>query len=422
MTQRATDRLAIDGGAPVRTEPLHPDKGMAYINAEEREAVLQVLESRSLFRYYGPDLQNAVRSLELGFAEKMGVPYAVAVSSGTAALRTALAAIGVSEGDEVIIPAVTFIATVGAAVAQRAVPVFAEVDASLTLDPEDFEAKISPRTRAVIPVHLGNVPCRMDEIMAVARRHGIAVIEDVAQAAGASYKGRRLGSIGDLGAFSLQLEKNITSGEGGIVTTNSYELFDRVTRFQDQGGQFRIQSGEVRETTEGEAFVGENLRMAELAGAVAGVQLRRLDGLLDAMRANKRRVKHLLSDLPGLEFRDIPDPEGDGGSGITFFIDTEERAKRVVQALRAEGIPAGQVYGGLPVYANPQILHKRTAWTGCPWHCAAHPTTVEYYMGLCPRSEDLLTRSISIGIGPRYTEQDCQDIVLAVRKVAEHAL
>jgi dTDP-4-amino-4,6-dideoxygalactose transaminase len=381
-----------------------------------------VLESRSLFRYYGPDLQHTVRSLEREFAATIGVPYAVAVSSGTAALRTALVALGVSEGDEVIVPAVTFIATVGAVVVQRAVPVFAEVDASLTLDPADFEAKITPRTRAVIPVHLGNVPCRMDAIMAVARQYHIAVIEDVAQAAGATYKGRRLGSIGDLGAFSLQLEKNITSGEGGIVTTSSYELFDRATRFQDQGGQFRIQSGEIRETTEGEAFVGENLRMAELAGAVAGVQLRRLDGLLTAMRANKRRVKHLLSDLPGIEFRDIPDPEGDGGSGITFFVDTGERAKRIVEALRAEGIPAGQVYGGLPVYANPQILHKRTAWKGCPWHCEAHPTTVEYYIGLCPRSEDLLARSVSIAIGPHYTEQDCHDIVLALRKVAEQLL
>jgi 8-amino-3,8-dideoxy-alpha-D-manno-octulosonate transaminase len=370
VTRRATDRLAIDGGTPARTEPLHPDKGMAYIDAEEREAVLAVLDSRSLFRYYGPDLQNTVRSLEVEFAELIGVPYAVAVSSGTAALRAALAALGVSEGDEVIVPAVTFIATVGAVVAQRAVPVFAEVDRSLTLDPLDFEAKITPRTRAVIPVHLGNVPCRMDAVMEVARRHGVAVVEDVAQAVGASYRGQRLGAIGDIGAFSLQLEKNITTGEGGLITTTRYDLFDRATRFQDQGGQFRIQSGEMRETKEGEPFVGENLRMAEPAGAVARVQLRRLDGIIAAMRANKRRVKHGLSDLPGIEFREIPDPEGDGGSGVTLYLDSEDRARRFVAALRAEGIGAGQVYGGLPVYANPQILNTRTAWRGCPWAVA----------------------------------------------------
>lgn len=420
--------LAIDGGEPVRSEPLDTEKGVALIGEEEKRAVLEVLESRSLFRYYGPQLLGRVERFEARLREQIGTRYALAVSSGTAALRVALMAMDVGPGCEVIVPAVTFIATLAAVVAQRAVPVIAEVDRSLTLDPADFEAKLTPRTRAVIPVHLGNVPCQMDEIMAIARRHHVLVLEDVAQAIGASYHGRRLGSIGDMGAFSLQLEKNITTGEGGAVTTNDFELFDKAARYQDQGGQFTIQSGSVREHTldngqPGPPIIGENLRMAEIAGALADVQLGRLDGILAAMRANKRRIQDLLSDLPGIELRELPDPEGDGGSGVTFYLETAALAERFVAALRAEGIPAGQVYGGRPVYANPQILAQRTAWdTGCPFHCKEHPTNVRYYLGMCPRSEDLLQRSVAISVGPRYSERDCQDTVRAVRKVAAHLL
>ena len=411
--------LAIAGGTPVRGEMLDTAKGVAFIDDEEKQAVLDVLDSRSLFRYYGPDLLRRVEHFEQSLCEFVGVRHAVAVSSGTAALRVALTAMDVGPGDEVIIPAVTFIATFAAVVAQRAVPVIAEVDRSLTLDPSDFEAKITPRTRAVIPVHLGNVPCRMDEIMAIARRHQILVLEDVAQAFGASYRGRRLGSIGDMGAFSLQLEKNITTGEGGAVTTGSFELFDKAARYQDQGGQFTIQSGSVREHTSGPPIIGENLRMAEIAGALAGVQLRRLDGILAAMRGHQHRIKALLSDLPALDFREIPDPDGEGASSLTFFLDSPDLALEFAEALRAEGIPAGQVYGGQPVYANPQILARRTAWErGCPFNCREHPTNVHYFMGMCPRSEDLLRRSVAIGIGPRYDERDCHDVVEAVRKVA----
>lgn len=415
--------LAIEGGVPVRGELLDTAKGAAYIDEEEKQAVLEVLDSQSLFRYYGPNLLRRVERFEQSLADLVGVRHAVAVSSGTAALRVALTAMDVGPGDEVIIPAVTFIATFAAVVAQRAVPVIAEVDASLTLDPGDFEAKITPRTRAVIPVHLGNVPCRMDELLSIARRRNILVLEDAAQAFGGSYRGRRLGSIGDMGAFSLQLEKNITTGEGGALTTDNFELFDKAARYQDQGGQFTIQSGSVREHTSGPPIIGENLRMAEITGALAEVQLRRLDGILAAMRENKRRIKDLLSDVPGLDFREIPDPEGEGASGLTFFLDSPDLALEFAEALRAEGIPAGQVYGGRPVYANPQILARRTAWErGCPFNCSEHPTDVHYFMGMCPRSEDLLRRSVAIGIGPRYDERDCHDVVQAIRKVARYLI
>jgi len=417
-----SSQLAVNGGTPVRTAPIDIEKGLTYLSEEEEmEAVQAVLRSRSLFRYYGPDLQHATDAFEARLREITGAEYALGVTSGTAALQAGLVGLAVEDGDEVIIPAVTFIATVGAVVNSRAVPVFAEVDESLNLDPASFEAQITEKTKAVIPVHLANVSCDMDPIMAIAKKHGIKVLEDAAQAMGVSYHGRQVGSIGDAGAFSLQLSKNITTGEGGALVTNDFQVFDRAARFHDQGGQFTTSTGDIREHTSGEPFIGTNMRMTEIAGALAGAQLERLDGIVSAMRARAAGIRRRLSDMP-VDWRKLPDSEGDGGS-ITMFFETAETAIKFAEALRAEGIPAGRVYGGRPVYANPAVLNRRTAWSkGCPFNCAEHPTTRTYHLGMCPRSEDLLGRSLSIGVGPRMTEADADDIVTAVRKVAEHLL
>ena len=428
------ESLAIDGGTPVRDRPYDTAKGVGYLGEEEIAAAVEVMRSRSLFRYYGPDLQRRVDRFEQRFREMLGVEYAVGVSSGTAALQVGLIGLGVQDGDEVIVPAVTFIATVGAVVWARAVPVFAEVDESLNLDPASFEANITEKTKAVIPVHLANVACDMGPIMAVARKHGIKVLEDTAQAIGVSYRGKPAGTIGDAGAFSLQLDKNITTGEGGALVTDDWDVYDRAVRYQDQGGQFTISTGDVREHTSpsagseggapqisGDPFIGANLRMTEIAGAIAEVQLGRLDEIVASTRRNAQAIRRRLGDLP-VDWRTIPDPEGEGGN-VTMFYHNAALADRFAQALRAEGIPAGRVYGGRPVYMNPAVLARRTAWsTGCPFNCAEPPTDRTYHPGLCPRSEDLLARSMSIAVGPRMDDQDIDDTVRAVRKVAEHLL
>ncbi len=416
---KSSERLAVDGGMPVREQPLSLDRGAAFLGEEERAAVLEVLEHRSLFRYYGPDLLGRVAAFEDEVADALGAARAVATSSGTAALRVALAALGVGCGDEVIVPASTFIATVNAVVTMGAVPVFAEIDGSLGIDPADVEAKTTERTRAVIPVHLENVACEMDPLLDVARRHDIAMLEDAAQSMGATYRGRALGTMGDLGAFSLQLSKNVTTGEGGFVTTNDGDLYVRAARYQDQGGQFVTQHGGERGTELGEPFVGENLRMAELAGAIARVQLTRLPTILDAMRAARDRIEAKVGSVAGLRPRHVPDPEGAGGSSLTWFTNDADGASRMVEALLAEGVPAMRSYDGRPVYANPAILSRRTAsGKGGPWNCAEHPTQVEYRMGMCPRSEDLLARSVIVPIGPRFTDDDCDDVAEAIVKVA----
>jgi 8-amino-3,8-dideoxy-alpha-D-manno-octulosonate transaminase len=232
------DALAIEGGKPTKERPDPPMyPGGMLIGEEEEQAVLEVLRAKRLFRYYGPEPgPSKVEELEKAFAEHAGTRYALAVTSGTAALICGLQGIGVGPGDEVIVPAYTWIASPGSVVAVGAVPVVAEVDESLTLDPADVERKITPYTKAIMPVHMRGTPSRMDALMDVARRHGLKVIEDAAQADGASYKGRRLGSIGDVGCFSLQFNKILTSGEGGMVITNDEQVWKRALMFHDVVG------------------------------------------------------------------------------------------------------------------------------------------------------------------------------------------
>ncbi|HMC41745.1 MAG TPA: DegT/DnrJ/EryC1/StrS family aminotransferase, partial [Acidimicrobiales bacterium] len=351
----------------------------------------------------------------------LGSRYAVATSSGTAALRCGLAALGVGCGDEVIVPAFTFIATVNAVVVSGAVPVFAEIDETLGLDPHDVDTLISPRTAAVIPVHLENGACDMAPLLEVCRRRGVPVLEDAAQAMGVTYHGRSLGTLGDMGAFSLQLEKNATSGEGGLLVSDDERLWLRAARYQDQGGQFVTSLGDERGSEPLEPFVGENLRMAELAGAMAEVQLGRLPALLAAQRANRDRILAAIGGVAGLrelERRRLPDPQGDGGSSLSFFLPDAEQAKRFARSLLAEGIPAGQLYRGRPVYATPSILERRTAsGKGGPWNCAQHPTEVAYRIGMCPRTEALAARSLLVVVAAAWSPEDCDAVVEALAKV-----
>ncbi len=413
------DALAIDGGTPVRTEPLDFAKGAALLGAEEAGALAAVIAERSLFRYKGGLAAGAVAEFERAACGLLGCRYAVAVANGTAALRCALASLGVGCGDEVIVPAFTFVATVNAVVAAGAVPVFAEIDDTLGLDPRHLEAQITDRTAAIVAVHLENVACDLDAVCGVAERRGIPVIEDAAQSFGATYHGRAVGTFGALGTFSLQQKKNITAGEGGLVVTDDETLYLRAARFQDQGGQFVTSYASARGDELTEPFTGENLRMGELAGAVAGVQLTRLPAILTSLRANKARIAEAVGEIDGLTRRRRPDPDGDGSSSITWFLPDPALAKRFAVALRAEGIPCAQMYNGRPVYLNAAVLARRTAsGKGGPWACAEHPTDRSYGAGLCPRTEALVSRSVIVPVGVAYRARDCADVARAVRKVA----
>lgn len=412
-----TVKLAVDGGKPARSEKLPPSyPGALFIGEEEKKAAISVIENQSLFRYYGPHLLKMADAFEEQFRIKMGTKWSLGVSSGTAALRVALMAMGVGPGDEVIVPCYTFVATIGAVVQCGAVPVFCDLDESFTMDPADLEKRITPYTKAVIPVHFSGVPSRMDEIMAICRPRGILVLEDVAQACGASYKGRRLGCIGDMGTYSFQLNKIITAGEGGAVITNDDGLIERSIRFHDQGfwrGKW----------DEGQIF-GENYRINELSAAILIEQLKKLDTILGNMRTRKRQVMEGLKDCTEVQFRDVVDPEGDAGNSVTWICPTQEVAREFLRLLNAENVSCGQPYGGKLVYLSwPQVRERRVINPkSSPWLSPYYKGNVSYEPGICPKAEDLVSRAVWVGIMPTLTETDGEQIIEGFRKVYDHLL
>jgi 8-amino-3,8-dideoxy-alpha-D-manno-octulosonate transaminase len=418
-TSARDERLAIDGGTPAVTRQLNRYKGAALIGEEEKQAVMEVLESQSLFRYYGPKPLFKVAGFEKAFASYVGASHAVATSSGTAALRAGMAGLGIGPGAEVLVPAVTFIASVGAIVASRARPIFVEVDQYMQMDPTDLKKRLTKYTKAIMPVHLFGVAADMDPIMEFAREHGLVVIEDAAQSCGSTYKGRHVGTIGDIGCFSFQLEKNITSGEGGILVTNQDETFRRAAIYSDQGGQFWTFHAGVRDNFGGQPVIGENLRMAEIPGAILSAQLAKLPPVMDLIERNTATIRQAAAEFAGLGVP-VAIPERDRHAlGVLCYFPDQATAERVGKALHAEGVPVGQVYGGVPVYAARQILNQWTITDGCPFNCPSFfPEPVQYEMGMCPQSEAYLSQALMISTGPFYTEEDLEDIIFGVQKVA----
>ncbi|MGQ9629353.1 MAG: DegT/DnrJ/EryC1/StrS family aminotransferase [bacterium] len=418
------ERLAIDGGTPVTTKPLPSTlHGVEEIGEEEIEAVVKVLRSHKIFRFLNPPEESATAQLEAKYRESLGVKYALAVTGGTTALIAGLVGIGVGSGDEVIIPAHTYIASAAAVLTVGAIPVIAEIDNSLTMDPKDAERKITPHTRAIMPVHMRGTPCRMDEIMEVARKHNLLVIEDVAQANGGSYKGRKLGSIGDVGCFSLQHYKVITAGEGGMVVTNDRKVFDRAACQHDSAMHF----WKPGESTI-DPFPGENYRMCEMRGALGLVQFSRMEGILRKLRARKKRIVEGIKDIPGIELQDVPDPEGECAVWVAFFLENSDLAKKFSEALAAEGIKNGTIFNKeIPdrhiYYYWDYVMNKISRDRhGCPWTCQFYKGNVKYSRDMCPQTLDYLGRTIAIFLGQKLEFEDADLIVKGIRKVAKALL
>jgi len=419
--------LAINGGPKAKPTPNIPMfPGGLEIGEEEKKEVMEVLESKYLFRYYGPkETPSKVKKLEEEYASYLGRRHALAVNSCTSALICGLIAVGVEPGDEVIVPSYTFFASVAAVVAAKAVPVIAEVDKSLTMDAEDVEKKITPRTKAIIVVHMRGMPARMDRIMEVAQKHNLKVIEDVAQANGGSYKGKKLGVFGDVGCFSLQYHKVITSGEGGILATDDDLYYTRAQAYHDVAACWRKDRFAPPEF-EGEIFFGVNFRMSELTGAVALAQFRKLDGIVAKMQKNRKRIKDRIKDIQGLDFREVNDEAGDVAVCLIMYLSEVEIVKRFSEALKAEGVEAGAIYDkGIPdwhIYHHWQMLIEKMVPTekGCPFNCPLSPSgeKIEYTKDMCPNTLDWLSRSIHIDIPPQLTEEECDQIATAIEKVA----
>jgi dTDP-4-amino-4,6-dideoxygalactose transaminase len=381
--------------------------GGMEVAQEELEALRRVIESKNLFRYYGVgDGPDEVVSFEREFAEHMGAKHALCVNAGSSALICGLIGAGIGQGDEVIVPAYTWNATPNSVLAARAVPVLAEVDESLTLDPADVERRLTPRTRAILPVHMRGAPAAMDALVAIAKQHDLVLIEDVCQAAGATYRGRRLGTFGDAGAFSLQFNKIITTGEGGVLITDRDDLLELALDVHDCANSVRRGVGLPK-------FAGFNFRASELTGAMARVQLSRLDGLLERMRANHARLSGQVGGLPGMTLRRANDDDGDAGIALVAFAEDADRARDAVEALTAEGVLAMRIYD-----PNTPDLHVYPFWAPVLAALEADGRAAPD----CPRTLELLERSIHVDVSPLCDEQDLDEIAFAFEKVAKQVL
>jgi 8-amino-3,8-dideoxy-alpha-D-manno-octulosonate transaminase len=351
------------------------------------------------------------------------VPYALGVTSGTAALITGLAALGIGPGDEVIVPAYTFVASPSAVLAVGGIPIIAEVDDTLTLDPASVRANITPHTRAVMPVHMRGAPSQMAELQAIARDNGLLVIEDAAQACGASYQGRPLGSLGDVGCLSLQMHKIITTGEGGVLLTAGDQTLFRAKCFHDSASEWRGAAWQdpdsaVRATFQ--AFPGMNFRMAEITAALGNAQLDRLDGLIERMRSHKAMLRQAVAGTNRVQLRRLADARGDAATALIFYAPTPACAQQTAQALIAEGVGARVLYvdeqHDWHIYACwTDIIAKRT------WNAAGYPFSmarrqITYDAGMCPQSLSLLRRAVHIDISPRLSALDVEETAEALRK------
>jgi dTDP-4-amino-4,6-dideoxygalactose transaminase len=357
---------------------------MPEVGWREWMAAGRAIARKDLLRY--ADNGHETDRFEARLADYVGVKHALCVTSGTMALVTALTCAGIGPGDEVIVPAYTWMASASSVVSAGAVPVLADIDDTLTLDPSDFERRITPHTRAVMPVHMLNAPADMDAILAIAKKHKLIVIEDAAQAAGARYKGRPVGSFGDAAAFSFNRYKNINIGEGGALLTNNTEMFGRALHYHDLGAFIR----NYEHGANTPPFVGLNLRITEVQGAMLNAQMDRFPGYLKALNARRSAVAALFRNLQGV--RVSPHHDDSGALTLTVQFDREEDAIAF-----SERTGAMRLYDSSKhVYTNWEaILERRAAHPKLdPWKWAARDIT--YDETTCARSLDILKRTCKI--------------------------
>lgn len=396
--------------------------GHEWIGEAEREHVNDVLETGILFRYEFETERNGiykVKEFEEKFARYTGAVYAHAVTSGTAALKVALAALGVGPGDEVITQGFTFVATYEAIIESGAVPVPAEIDHTLNLDPADFEKRITDKTKAVIPVHMLGSPARIQEIVDVARARDIKVIEDTAQALGAAVGGKQVGTWGDMGTFSFDYYKTVTTGEGGMVVTNDRELYLKASQYSDHGHDH---NPEVHRALEGRGFLGFNYRMGELQGALGLAQLGKLDGMIERQRQNQELIRETLESLAGITMRALPENGIDSYTHVCFFLGNSQQAAGFHRTLTEKGIPAIYFKNNLWHYlANwEHLIERKTAWAGPhPFSGPLYGREITYSRDMLPVTDNILARLVVMPISLQMEEGRIRSIVMELQAAAE---
>jgi 8-amino-3,8-dideoxy-alpha-D-manno-octulosonate transaminase len=317
--------------------------GYEMFGDEERKEVNEVLETGILMRYGFDGARKGrwkARELEEQINKTFGSQHAQLVCNGTAALTTALATLGVGYGDEVIMPCFTFVASFEAVLSVGAVPVLVDIDETLTLDPAAVREAITAKTKCVMPVHMCGSMADMDALQQICKEHGLVLLEDACQSIGASYNGKYLGTIGDAGTFSFDFVKTMTCAEGGVVLTNSKDVYIKSDGYSDHGHDHK---GADR-GADLHPFIGYNYRISELHAAVGLAQIRKLTQFLTIQKRNHAALKEMLQQIPGISFRKIPDPQGDSCTFLSWFVPTEEDARAIISELKSKNILAGNFY------------------------------------------------------------------------------
>lgn len=387
---------------------------MFRMGNEEVEAVARVIASKELFRV-NEGLKETER-FEEEWAEKIGCDFSILMSSSTGALISALVGMGIGPGDEVIVPGYTFMASASAVLAVGAIPVLAEIDETMTIDTEDIEKKISSYTKAIIPVHICGYPCNMDKICDIAKRHNLYIIEDACQADGGMYKGKRLGSIGDVGAFSFNYYKLISAGEGGALVTNNKRAYDRAMIYHDGGAAFRPYAS----TFEEPVFMGTQMRTNEVSAAILRVQLTRMDGIIKDLKRIKSVFIEKLSSCDKFSIAPSHDIEGDLGTTISLQFKDGKSAKKFDEDKT--------IGGGLVVNSGKHIYYN---WGPVMEHRGAHSESVNPYNlpenaklntycspDMLPVTNNIVERTYNIGLHCDWTDEEVNTKINAILKRA----
>jgi dTDP-4-amino-4,6-dideoxygalactose transaminase len=421
-------RLAIFGGTPQRAKPF--PSWPAFDENEER-ALLELLRSGNWWRYYqgeatelkAPEVgqpRSKVAEFQEGFARLQGARYGIACANGTAALEVVLKALGVGPGDEVIVPPYTFIATASAVLMVNAVPIFVDIEAdTFNISPRRVEEAITPRTKAIIPVHFAGQAADMDSLLNIARLHNLVVVEDAAHGHGATWNGKGLGSIGHAGTFSFQVSKNMTAGEGGLITTNDRDLAEVCESYIWGGRKIGRPWYEYHR-------LGWNYRMTEFQGAILSQQLRRLEAQNAKRRENARYLDERLSKLPGIYPLRVPEYVS-GHSHHLYILRFSAQEFGVsrsdfLAALLAEGVSCLAGYAH-PLYKNPMFLRQDFYPRGCPLTCGHYDHAIDYasFEALCPNAERACREAVWLEHRQLLAErEDMDDIVHAIEKIHEH--
>jgi dTDP-4-amino-4,6-dideoxygalactose transaminase len=417
------NRLAIFGGAPVRNKPF---PGWPIFDRTEENALLEVLHSGKWWRYAYSDSDvtpgaagSKVAAFQQAFARFQGAKFGIACANGTAALEVLLKALGVGPGDEVVVPAYTFVATATAVLMVNAIPIFADIDfGTFNLDPACVERAVTARTKAIIPVHFAGQAADMDAILQIAKARKLSVIEDAAHAHGGAWKGRGLGSIGDGGTFSFQASKNMTSGEGGLIITSDERCAALCESYTSLGRKSQAPWYEHHR-------LGWNYRMTEFQGAILLQQLKRLDAQNSRRRENAAYLTAQLAQIPGVQTLRVPEYATKHSYHLYMFSLNERELglsrADFLAALEREGIPCSGGYAH-PVYQNPMFLKRDFYAHDWPADCGHEESSVDYsaFEGLCPNAERACREAVWFEHRLLLAEkEDMDDIVRAISKIYE---